>query len=90
VRDTGCGLKVVRRAALGELPRFDGMHRFLPTLIALRGGRFEEQAVTHRRRRHGHTKYGAWNRALRGLRDALGVRWLAHRRLRFEVTEVRD
>jgi glycosyltransferase involved in cell wall biosynthesis len=90
VRDTACGLKVMRRAALGGLPRFDGMHRFLPTLIALRGGRFEELPVAHRPRRHGRTKYGAWNRALRGLRDALGVRWLARRRLRFDVTEVRD
>jgi len=90
VQDTGCGLKVMRRAALAGLPRFDGMHRFLPTLMALRGGRFEELAVAHRRRRHGRTKYGAGNRTLRGLRDALGVRWLARRRLRFEVTEVRD
>jgi dolichol-phosphate mannosyltransferase len=90
VQDTGCGLKVMRRAALGGLPRFDGMHRFLPTLIVLRGGRFEELPVAHRRRRHGRTKYGAWNRALRGLRDALGVRWLARRRLHVEVTEVRD
>jgi dolichol-phosphate mannosyltransferase len=90
VRDTGCGLKVVRRVALGGLPRFDGMHRFLPTLIALHGGRFAEEPVAHRPRRHGRTKYGASNRALRGLGDALGVRWLARRRLRFEVSEVRD
>jgi dolichol-phosphate mannosyltransferase len=90
VRDTGCGLKVFRRAALRRLPRFDGMHRFLPTLIARDGGRVEELPVTHRPRRHGRTKYGAWNRALRGLRDALGVRWLARRRLRGDATEVRD
>jgi dolichol-phosphate mannosyltransferase len=90
VRDTGCGLRVVRRAVLAGLPRFDGMHRFLPTLIALGGGRLLELPVSHRPRRHGRTHYGAWNRALRGLRDAFGVRWLARRRLRFEVTEIDD
>jgi dolichol-phosphate mannosyltransferase len=89
-QDTGCGLKAVRRVVLRGLPQFDGMHRFLPTLIALHGGRLVELPVAHRPRRWGRTKYGAGNRALRGLRDAVGVRWLARRRLRFEVTEVSD
>jgi dolichol-phosphate mannosyltransferase len=90
VRDTGCGLRVVRRTALSGLPRFDGMHRFLPTLIVLGGGRLLELPVSHRPRRHGRTHYGAWNRALRGLHDALGMRWLVRRRLRIEVTEIND
>jgi dolichol-phosphate mannosyltransferase len=41
--------------------------------------------VSHRRRLHGRSKYGMWDRALRGLRDALGVRWLARRRLSYRV-----
>jgi len=88
VTDTGCGLKVIRRATLLRLPRFDGMHRFLPTLLAREGVRVRELPVSHRPRRHGRTKYGMWNRALRGLRDALGVRWLTRRALAADWDEV--
>jgi glycosyltransferase involved in cell wall biosynthesis len=82
VRDTGCSLKAVRRNVLGTLPRFDGMHRFLPTLIRLRGGAVAEVPVSHRPRRAGRSKYTAWNRAIPALRDAVGVRWLRRRALR--------
>jgi dolichol-phosphate mannosyltransferase len=88
VRDTGCGLKVMRRESLLRLPRFDGMHRFLPTLLARDGVRVRELPVSHRPRRHGRTKYGMWNRAFRGLRDALGVRWLTRRALAADWDEV--
>lgn len=88
VRDTGCGLKVFRREAILAAPRFDGMHRFLPTLLRVAGGRVAEMPVRHRPRRSGRTKYGMWNRATRGLRDALGVRWLARRRLRDDADEI--
>lgn len=87
IRDTGCSLKAVRREALTGLPRFNGMHRFLATLIRLRGGTVIEVAVSHRRRLSGRSKYGMWNRAVRGLRDALGVRWLGKRSLRYEARE---
>ena len=36
--DTGCGLKLFRRAAFLELPHFDHMHRYLPALF-IRAGR---------------------------------------------------
>jgi dolichol-phosphate mannosyltransferase len=88
VTDTGCGLKAMRRDLVLRLPRFDGMHRFLPTLLAGDGARVLEMEVSHRPRRHGRTKYGMWNRALRGLRDALGVRWLLRRRLSTDWDEV--
>jgi dolichol-phosphate mannosyltransferase len=90
VSDTGCGLKAAHRAALVGLPRFDGMHRFLPTLVTLAGGRVTELGVSHRPRRWGRSKYGARNRAARALRDAFGVRWLASRRLHAEAHEVAD
>ena len=88
VTDTGCGLKVIRREGLLRLPRFDGMHRFLPTLLAREGVRVLERPVSHRPRRYGRTKYGMWNRAFRGLRDAFGVRWLLRRALAADWDEV--
>lgn len=87
IRDTGCALKAMRRSALSGLPRFDGMHRFLPTLIRVGGGEVVEIPVSHRRRRSGHSKYGMWDRAWRGLYDALAIRWLRRRTLHYVLKE---
>ncbi len=87
VRDTGCSLKVIRSEAARDLVCFDGMHRFLTTLIRRSGGRVIEAPVSHRPRLKGTSKYGMWNRGIVALRDALGVRWLRLRKLDFESRE---
>jgi glycosyltransferase involved in cell wall biosynthesis len=87
IRDTGCSLRVCKRAWLGRLPRFDGMHRFLPTLLKTAGARVTELPVNHRPRRAGRSKYGVWNRILRAGRDLLAVRWMQRRWLRAEIAE---
>jgi dolichol-phosphate mannosyltransferase len=79
VTDSGCGIRVVRRACLAETPVFNGMHRFLPTLLRAQGFRVEELAVNHRPRVRGVSKYGVHDRLWRGLRDCLGVRWYLRR-----------
>src|SRR5260221_758656 len=88
VTDTGCSLKLVRREAVEKVKLFTGMHRFLPTLVRLQGYRVNEMPVNHRARRFGTSKYGAMNRAFRGLVDRLAVRWMGSRLLRYEVSEV--
>jgi glycosyltransferase involved in cell wall biosynthesis len=87
IRDTGCSLKAFRAEALRALPMFNGMHRFLPTLVRMQGGRVTEVPVHHRPRRFGKTKYGMWNRVFRALVDALAVRWMQRRALRYRVRE---
>src|SRR2546428_789374 len=87
IRDTGCSLKAFRAEAVRGLPLFNGMHRFLPTLVKLHGGRVAELPVRHRPRRSGRTKYGMWNRAWRALVDAFAVRWMQRRALKYHVTE---
>ena len=87
VRDTGCSLKVMRRAALRQIPSFQGMHRFLPTLLRRAGEEVIEVEVGHRLRWHGRTKYGMWGRLWVGLWDAFGVRWLLRRRLVYRILE---
>jgi len=79
VTDAACGVKVLPRAAFLKAPRFDGMHRFMPTLMRYLGLRIAEAPVNHRRRAAGKAKYGIGNRAWRGLRDCLAVRWLRQR-----------
>ena len=87
IRDTGCSLKAFRAAAVATLPLFNGMHRFLPTLIKMHGGTVAEVPVGHRPRRFGRTKYGMWNRVFRSLADAFAVRWMQRRALKYRVTE---
>lgn len=79
VRDAGCALRALRRECLAEVPVFNGMHRFLPTLLKLQGFHVVELEVGHRLRLTGASKYGIGNRALRGLVDCLVMRWFARR-----------
>jgi len=87
IRDTGCSLKAFRAEAVRALPLYSGMHRFLPTLVKLYGGTVAEVPVQHRPRRFGTTKYGMWNRVWRSFADALAVRWMQRRALRYRVKE---
>lgn len=77
--DTGCGIKAFRRAAFMTLPYFDHMHRYLITLMLREGYTVHYVNVSHRPRIHGRSKYGVWDRALVGITDLMGVRWLQHR-----------
>jgi dolichol-phosphate mannosyltransferase len=77
--DTGCGLKLFRRAFYLDLPNFDHMHRFLPALALRAGGVVRSVAVNHRPRRAGSSKYGVFDRLGVGIVDLLGVMWLQRR-----------
>ncbi len=77
--DTGCGLKLIARAAFLALPHFDHMHRFLPALIQRNGGATVSVEVHHRPRVRGRSNYGLHNRLWVGIVDLLGVMWLQRR-----------
>jgi dolichol-phosphate mannosyltransferase len=87
VTDSACGIKMFRRELWLAVPRFNGMHRFMPTLVRYAGGAVREIDVNHRARVAGQAKYGIGNRALRGLKDCLAVRWYRSRLLRYRVEE---
>ena len=77
--DTGCGIKVMRRASFLDLPNFDHMHRFLPALFQRAGGRVISVPVNHRPRARGTSKYGMLDRLWVGIVDIFGVMWLRRR-----------
>lgn len=87
-RDTGCGLKVFRRAVFLGLPYFDGLHRFLPALIRREGFDISYVDVVDRPRAHGVSNYGMWDRLWIGILDLAGVWWLIRRKKRIpEISE---
>jgi len=79
-RDTGCGLKAVRRAVYLALPLFDGLHRFTPALVKRDGYEIRTLPVVDRARWNGVSNYGFFNRLWVGIADLLGVWWLIRRR----------
>ena len=87
VLDTGCSLKIFRRRCLERIRLYDGMHRFLPTLLRLEGFSVGQVPVRHRPRVWGSSKYGVRGRLLRGCADLLAVRWMIRRRLGYRVVE---
>jgi dolichol-phosphate mannosyltransferase len=82
ITDAGCTFRALRRSAVGELPVFNGLHRFIPTLLRRQGYQVVEMPVNHRSRTRGQSKYGVANRLWRGLRDCFGIRWLSARAVR--------
>jgi glycosyltransferase involved in cell wall biosynthesis len=88
IHDTGCTLKVFRREFIEHLTMYQGMHRFLPTLLKMEGARVLQVKVRHHSRRHGVSKFGLTNRLLGPLQDLLAVRWMQKRRITTESEEV--
>ena len=85
--DTGCALRAFKRESLDGVFCFNGLHRFLPILVAGNGSRCSEVPVRHRARVAGVSKYGVWNRLGRGIFDLVGVAWYQRRRIRSVTVE---
>lgn len=85
VHDTGCSLKIFRRAVVNKMQLFEGMHRFFPALALMHGFAITEVPVRHYPRTHGVSKYGVGNRLFKGLYDLFAVRWMQQRCLRYRL-----
>jgi glycosyltransferase involved in cell wall biosynthesis len=90
ISDAGCTYRAFRRECLANIRFFKGIHRFLPTLIAMEGFRVTEIPVTNRARVSGRSHYGIRNRMFVALADLLAVRWMRSRAVRWEITESTD
>ncbi len=75
LHDYGCSLKAYRSDVLRDVKLYGEMHRFIPALAKLAGGRVTEMPVTHHARVYGKTKYGL-GRILRVVLDLVTVKFL--------------
>jgi hypothetical protein len=85
IQDTGCPLKLMKKEVAKSYKLFEGMHRFLPTLARLNGFKVTEVTVRHYDREYGVSKYNAFNRMFKGLKDAFAVRWMKSRMLNYKI-----
>lgn len=58
IRDYGCTLKVFKREIALRLGLYGELHRFIPILAVLQGGKITDMDVKHHARIHGKSKYG--------------------------------
>ena len=86
-QDVGCSLKVFRRQIIQDLTLYNGLHRFFPYLVEMRGGRTVEVDVGHRARQLGTSKYSPLGRGIPAFLDLLMVRRMKKRALRYNVEE---
>ena len=87
--DSGCGIKILPRDLFLQLPFFNHMHRFMPSLVRRHGGVVIGVPVAHRSRVVGKSKYRIVDRLIVGISDVLGVIWLLRRApAKGAVTEV--
>lgn len=87
IQDTGCPLKIVDAAYAKRVPFFDGMHRFLPALIQLQGGKVKQLPVQHFERFAGYSKYHLFNRLWGPLNDTFAFRWMRKRYIKYRIAE---
>ena len=86
VRDTGCGLKAMKREVVEALLPIRTLYSFIPALAVGAGFRVAEIPVTHRVRQGGKSKYGVRRFLFWPLLDMLGVWWFMHRRCPISCT----
>lgn len=84
-QDTGCPLKVMHTDCAKRIPFFKGMHRFLPALVLLQGGRVRQVPVRHFPRTAGVSKYHLRNRLVAPFVDCFAYRWMKKRYVDYRV-----
>lgn len=75
LHDTGCSLKVYRRAIIERISLYGELHRFIPALGRIAGARIGEMVVNHRSRRFGRSKYNL-TRTFRVIMDLITLNML--------------
>lgn len=87
ITDTGCPLKIMRTETARKIPFFKGMHRFIPALVMLEGGKIKTVPVSHFPRRAGKSKFHLWNRLIGPATDLLAFRWMRNRHISYHIEE---
>ena len=75
LHDYGCSLKASTADVLKDIQLYGELHRFIPVLVSMEGGRITEMPVAHEARRKGTSKYGIF-RTYKVIVDLLTVTFL--------------
>jgi len=87
IADTCCPLKIIETDYAQRIPFFKGMHRFIPALIQLYGGKVKQVEVQHFPRIEGVAKYNLWNRMIGPFFDTLAFAWMKKRVIKYSIKQ---
>jgi dolichol-phosphate mannosyltransferase len=87
VDDTGCPLKILKTDIAQAIPMFSGLHRFLPAMVILQGGKVLQIPVRHYPRISGESKFNTWNRLLGPLADCFAYLWMKRKYISYRIGE---
>ncbi len=76
IHDSGCTLKAYTNESIKDIELYGEMHRYITTIIKLKGFKVTEVQVNHRERKYGKTKYNA-KRLLHGFLDMIFLKFWA-------------
>lgn len=72
VHDSGCTLRIYKRACIKDLDLYGELHRYIPAMLKWKGYKVGEIKTNHRERKLGTTKYN-WKRLFKGFLDLIVV-----------------
>jgi glycosyltransferase involved in cell wall biosynthesis len=74
LHDFNCGLKAYKNDVVKNIEVYGEMHRYIPLIAKWEGFKnIGEKVVIHQARIHGETKFGGWDRGVKGLLDLLSI-----------------
>lgn len=85
ILDTCCPLKIIKTEVAKKIPFFDGMHRFIPALVQIMGGKVKQAPVEHFPRYAGVAKYHLFNRLISPFFDTLAFVWMRSRYIKYQI-----
>src|SRR5699024_9255497 len=83
--DTGCPLKIIKTDYAKRIPMFKGLHRFLPAMVLLQGGKVKQIPVRHYPRMAGKSKYHLLNRLIGPLTDCFAYLWMKKNYISYSI-----
>ncbi len=90
MEDTCCPLKVMRTDYAKKIPMFRGLHRFLPAMLLLQGGRVKQVAITHYPRIAGEAKFNFFNRLVDPFLDCFAYLWMKRNYINYKVSRANE
>jgi glycosyltransferase involved in cell wall biosynthesis len=85
--DTGCPLKIIRAEAAKRIPMFRGLHRFLPAMVLLQGGKIKQVPVRHFPRIAGKANFGLADRLVGPLSDCFAYLWMKKKYIAYDIAK---
>ena len=88
--DTCCPLKLIRADYAKRIPMFKGLHRFLPAMVLLQGGKVKQVPISHYPRIAGKPKFNFLNRLVNPFLDCFAYLWMKRNYINYKISQANE